>query len=84
MFTDYNTKNEFKLGNGQISGGKAIIRCTRTTGNFAGSQMLALFESTATESISTSGDKKVFIEIPEIYVNDSTAITDTLTQGLNL
>jgi hypothetical protein len=84
MFTDYNTKNEFKLGNGQISGGKAIIRCTRTTGNFAGSKMLALFESTATESISTSGDKKVFIEIPEIYVNDSTAITDTLTQGLNL
>ena len=84
MFTDYNTKNEFKLGNGQISGGKAIIRCTRTTGNFAGSKILALFESTATESISTSGDKKVFIEIPEIYVNDSTAITDTLTQGLNL
>ena len=72
MFSNYSTKPEFALGNWQIAWGKAIIRCTRTTGTFAGEEILACFESTATESISTSWNKKVFIEIPQVYVNDST------------
>lgn len=84
MFSNYSTKPEFALGNWQIAWGKAIIRCTRTTGTFAGEEILACFESTATESISTSWNKKVFIEIPQVYVNDSTAITDTLTWWANL
>lgn len=84
MFSDLSTKPEFALGNWQIAGGKAIIRCTRTTGTFAWEEILVSFESTTTENISTSWNKKVFIEIPEVYVNDSTAITDTLTQGVNL
>lgn len=84
MFSNYSTKPEFALGNWQIAWGKAIIRCTRTTGTFAGEEILACFESTATESISTSGNKKIYIEIPEVYVNDSTAITDTLTGWANL
>lgn len=84
MFSNYTTKPEFALGNWQISWGKAIIRCTRTTGTFAGEEILACFESTATENISTSGNKKIYIEIPEVYVNDSTAITDALTQWANL
>ena len=84
FFSNYQTKPEFALGNWQIAWGKAIIRCTRTTGTFAGEEILACFESTATESISTSWNKKVFIEIPQVYVNDSTAITDTLTWWANL
>jgi len=84
MFSNYSTKPEFALGNWQISWGKAIIRCTRTTGTFAGEEILACFESTSTENISTAWNKKVYIEIPEVYVNDSTAITDSLTQWANL
>ena len=84
MFSNYSTKPEFALGNWQIAWGKAIIRCTRTTGTFAWEEILASFESTTTENISTSGNKKIYIEIPEVYVNDSTAITDTLTQWANL
>ena len=84
MFSNYSTKPEFALGNWQISWGKAIIRCTRTTGTFAGEEILACFESTSTENISTAWNKKVYIEIPEVYVNDSTAITDSLTQWTNL
>ncbi|HPC34025.1 MAG TPA: hypothetical protein PLP73_00005, partial [Candidatus Absconditabacterales bacterium] len=84
LFQNLNTKAEFKLGNGTISSGKAIIRCKRTTGPFAGNEILVLFESTATETLNLSGDKKVFIEIPEMFINDSTTITDELTQGLNL
>lgn len=84
LFSNYSTKPEFALGNWQIAWGKAIIRCTRTTGTFAWEEILASFESTTTENISTSWNKKVFIEIPEVYVNDSTSITDTLTQWVNL
>jgi len=84
MFSDMVTKTEFVLWDWQITAGSAVVKCTRATWAFAWKEVLALFESTATESISTAWDKKVFIEIPEGYVNDSTTITDTLTQWINL
>lgn len=84
MFSDYDTKPEFELSNWAISAGKAIVKCTRTTWVFAGSEILASFHSTSSENIDTAWDKKIYIEIPEWYVNDSATITDALTQWINL
>ena len=35
-----------------------------------GEEILALFKSTAQEAIDVSGNKKIYIEIPEGYIND--------------
>jgi len=84
IFSDMETKPEFQLGNWTIEAGKAIIKCTRTTGVFSWEEILALFNSTVQEPVDVSWNKKIYIEIPEWFINDSTTITDALTEGKNL
>lgn len=84
FFSDIDTKPEFDLSTGQVSAGRAVVQCTRTTGVFTGYKIMAQYEATSAVTIDTSGNKKVYIEIPESFVNDSTLITAILTSGQNL
>lgn len=79
LFSDFTTKPEFVLGDGTLSEGTCVIRCKRTSGIYAPSnkEFVAVAHLVGSETIDVTGDKKVFIEIPEWFVNDWTTINGT-------
>jgi len=84
MFSNLVTKPEFTLWDNTISSGSAVVKCTKTAWPYTGESTLSLFQSTTAEPIDTTGNKKIFIEIPDWFVNDPTTITEAVTTGLNL